>query len=1037
MVRKGKRQGKKIDRPSTRGKQVRPVKNAGSARAARIIESELAQVEEELHKMSGLLEELTQGICFFNKEDVIKYGNESFGRITGLDVGLLKGKKLHENQLWRAREQKSSFKSLFQQVKESGSRFTAERLAINSSKVGERVWNLSLIPRKNKSGDYDGMGLIIEDVTGSKTERCDSLTHALYAVSVMHTEIQPLLDGIAGVLKDYSDCSSVRLIFIDGMQDRIFKADSDNRVGLWGSNRVLSAAEISSLFKDGDELGDEYHTGAGSIYLRDIKDCEHGLTGILRKVVVDDSNSYGFCSMTFIPLKQEEYIQGFIQVANVKDDIQPCTISMIESVRGQLQMMLEHTGLKEEIRTQRLGLLRQIEDRGAYLMAMNEHLKQEAEERKLAMEKLCEQIDLIRTLNQVDDFDEALRLCLDRAIRMAGMDCGVICLPDDKTVNLVPAYASGLSPELQDGFMRYAKEMSLMRVINTEYPLYLNIDEADRVLPERMALEGVKALGFIPINFKQELVALLVLAAHETSGISYPARDAVEAMAAAVGPVLVRIRDRCARIEGESCHKALFESTSEPMLVVDEGGNYIDGNDAALSFLECSHAELLTMNVRDTLPPYLDDEWYEKYRSAAGQSGCLMERDYYVWGKIKVLELAITPLQRGERRVFFGIGRDVTESKKAEAAFKMGGPVMEQSEERYRLIADNSMDVIITTDMQLGITYLSPSVRYMIGQTAETIINMQREDRLTADTLGLLQAEADRVKKAIHLLLEHPSKTQVFELAFKHPDGFTGWAEVKMGIMRNRGGQAIGILGIIRDITQQKIMTERLMRSDRLASLSAMAAGLAHEVNNPLTAVMGFAYLLLQNPNVPSEIRNDISSIYNEGKRAADVIKDFLLFARGSMPGKQTVFINDIIESALRLRHSQMAAENITVLLNLAEDLPALSGDVSQLQQALLNIILNAEYFMYQSNKKGTLKLTTIQDDGRIRIYIADDGPGIPKDNIGRIFDPFYTTKQVGEGTGLGLSICYGIISEHGGNIYVESNPGKGATFIIDLPAVI
>jgi signal transduction histidine kinase len=197
---------------------------------------------------------------------------------------------------------------------------------------------------------------------------------------------------------------------------------------------------------------------------------------------------------------------------------------------------------------------------------------------------------------------------------------------------------------------------------------------------------------------------------------------------------------------------------------------------------------------------------------------------------------------------------------------------------------------------------------------------------------------------------------------------------------------------------------------------------------------MGFAYLLQQNPNTPPEIKNDVDAIYREGKRAAEVIKSFLIFARGQKPAKQAVYINDILEGVIRLRHSQMNKENIEVASNLAEDLPAVQGDISQLQQAFLNIVLNAEYFMNKAHRGGHLSLSSVLADEKVVVLIGDDGPGIPPEKLNRVFDPFYTTKDVGEGTGLGLSICHGIIREHGGDIYVESSPGKGATFIVELP---
>ena len=713
--------------------------------------------------------------------------------------------------------------------------------------------------------------------------------------------------------------------------------------------------------------------------------------------------------------------------------------------------------------------------------------------------------------------------------------------------------------------------------------------------------------------------------------------------------------------------------------MIDEAGNYIEGNEAALSFLECTREELLRMNVRDTLPPYLDDEWLAEYRKI-WEMGGRVERDYYVWGKIKVLELTITPLKIGSRKVVFGIGTDITERKKAEIAlieseskyrslvesggagiavvdmegkftfvndtlcrmagysreeilgknsldfvhpedrdrdaqlfleavgedktgihletrvlhkdghiiwlytspvelkineklvgfsvilqditehkraeetirqneekygtileeidehyaeidargnftfvneamcryfgysreemigmnyktytppesvkhrlevfsevFKTGKPKywqlfedivkdgsrrlveisifplkdskgeivglrtigrdvtdrkqaeadLKESEERYRLLAENSLDIIFTVDMGIQLTYISPSVKYLTGFGPEELMTMFRQNKLTAESVGISLRDGHRFEQTLRALIEDPSRTEVFEFALKHRDGHINWAEVQMSVMRDKFGKAVGVLGVVRDISQQKKMTERLVSADRLASLGEMAAGLAHEVNNPLTAVMGFSYLLLQNTDTPADVRNDVEAIYKEGKRAAEIIRNFLTFARGQKPEKQAVYINDILEEVLKLRHNQMENENIQVNVNLWEDLPAIQGDISQLQQVFLNIILNAEYFMYRVNRRGTLTVNTRLVDGKIVAVIADDGPGIAPDAIGRIFDPFYTTKDVGEGTGLGLSICHGIVMEHGGTIFAESELGRGATLTVELP---
>ena len=228
---------------------------------------------------------------------------------------------------------------------------------------------------------------------------------------------------------------------------------------------------------------------------------------------------------------------------------------------------------------------------------------------------------------------------------------------------------------------------------------------------------------------------------------------------------------------------------------------------------------------------------------------------------------------------------------------------------------------------------------------------------------------------------------------------------------------------------------EQLLIADRLASIGELASGLAHELNNPLTSVIGFSQLLMAK-DIPEEIGEDIKIIYSEAKRAADVMKNLLIFARKHAPVKQLVDINSVIEKVLTLRAYEHKVENIQVVNRFSADLPPTMADYFQLQQVFLNIIINAEHFMLEAHQRGTLTITTRRAGNHIIASFADDGPGIAKEDLAHLFDPFFTTKEVGEGTGLGLSICHGIVTEHNGLLYAESQPGKGATFVVELPVL-
>lgn len=241
------------------------------------------------------------------------------------------------------------------------------------------------------------------------------------------------------------------------------------------------------------------------------------------------------------------------------------------------------------------------------------------------------------------------------------------------------------------------------------------------------------------------------------------------------------------------------------------------------------------------------------------------------------------------------------------------------------------------------------------------------------------------------------------------------------------------ILLIFQDVTRDRERQERLAMAERLTTIGQMAAGLAHEINNPLTSIVGLSQLLMQK-NLAADIQHKVRDINGEAKRVADIVKNLLLFARQKNVEKQLTDINSVITSVLRLRNYEHKVNNINVVMELDPGLPRIVADSVQLQQLFLNIILNAEEAMLTANSRGTLKITTKRTDGQVVISFTDDGPGIQKENLTQIFNPFFTTKDVGRGTGLGLSICYGIVRWHRGRIHAKSEVGDGTTFVIELP---
>ena len=249
----------------------------------------------------------------------------------------------------------------------------------------------------------------------------------------------------------------------------------------------------------------------------------------------------------------------------------------------------------------------------------------------------------------------------------------------------------------------------------------------------------------------------------------------------------------------------------------------------------------------------------------------------------------------------------------------------------------------------------------------------------------------------------------------------------------NSNNEITSVVHLSRDITKRKIMQEQLMITDRLASIGQLTSGVAHEVNNPLTAIIGFSDMLLER-ELADDVKEDLKIINSESQRASEIVKGLLTFSRKGTGNKVPSDICNVLNNVLHLRSYEQKIRNITVEKIFHSDLPMITVNVSQMQQVFMNIIINAEQAMLEANKMGTITIKAEQANGFIKISFTDDGPGISPENMRQLFTPFFTTKEMGKGTGLGLSICHGIITEHGGKIYAQSQPGEGTTFIIEIP---
>lgn len=359
------------------------------------------------------------------------------------------------------------------------------------------------------------------------------------------------------------------------------------------------------------------------------------------------------------------------------------------------------------------------------------------------------------------------------------------------------------------------------------------------------------------------------------------------------------------------------------------------------------------------------------------------------------------------------------------------GPV--EADRYFRLIAENLTDMIALVDTTGRRLYCTPNYSFL-GDPGEMTGRDSFQDVHPEDRERIKNIFFETVRTGI-------GQSTQYRLLLR--DGGIRHIQSQGIAVKAADGKVEKVIIVSRDVTdardaaeKQKLLELQLFQADKLNSLGKTISGVAHELNNPLTGIMGFCQLLLRDEAIQenSRHREDIETIFREAERCQKIVRNLTTFARKHKPEKTYIGLNGLIEDSLRLQGHQLGLHNISVAKELDKDLPKTMADFHQLQQVFMNLIGNAQDAMAQQSGEKRLSLKTRKIGGFVRVEITDSGPGIPVEHLEHIFEPFYTTKEPGKGTGLGLSISFGIIAGHGGRIWAENLPGGGARFSVELP---
>jgi len=482
-------------------------------------------------------------------------------------------------------------------------------------------------------------------------------------------------------------------------------------------------------------------------------------------------------------------------------------------------------------------------------------------------------------------------------------------------------------------------------------------------------------------------------------------------------------RDITRERENETQFTELFETLRE--------GVYLASADDRITGVNPALAQMLGFAGKDEI---LQMELASLYQNAADRAGerarlddlgFLRAREVTLKHKQdsrEVVALHTTAVIRDPAGKFVryqGTFVDVTEQREMER-------LLHREQEFARRLMDSFPDLVVTLDAESRYTFISPQIADILGYLPEDLIGKKLGRRIDPEDLLSIQELFD------DLISGRRSNGQI-DYRTQHKNGAWRLLRASARLLHDETGRTTGIIASVRDITEQQRLQQQLIQSERLAAMGQMIAGVAHELNNPLTAILGVTELI-RDQTSDENTRRQLDLAHRQARRAAHIVESLLVFSRPATPRNVLLHLGDLLQRTVQLHEHSLRSNHIEVDLLVRPDLPTVLGDSNQLTQVFLNLIVNAEQAIREVREQGTLRVRAGVVGDRVLVTFQDDGVGIRRETLPRIFDPFFTTKRPGRGTGLGLSICMAIVREHNGDISAQPIPDGGSVFTVSLP---